>query len=89
MAQDFYEQLKKLAKDDGKLLILEVENPDYADEGPARDYMLKRIGFYRKNGHLQEQIHIQQLQVLLVPLRDLSMVAQILRFSRCSTILSI
>lgn len=27
-----------------------LQFPDYADEGPARDYMLKRIGFYRKNG---------------------------------------
>lgn len=46
----FLQQLKQLAIDDGKLLILEVENPDYADEGPERDYMLKRIGFYKKNG---------------------------------------
>ena len=45
LGSGFLQQLKKLAKDDGKLLILEVENPDYADEGPARDYMLKRIGF--------------------------------------------
>lgn len=50
LGSGFLQQLKKLAKDDGKLLVLEVENPDYADEGPARDYMLKRIGFYRKNG---------------------------------------
>lgn len=46
----FLGQLKQLAKDDGKLLMLEVENPDYADEGAAKDYMLKRIGFYKKNG---------------------------------------
>lgn len=46
----FLGQLKQLAKDDGKLLMLEVENPDYADDGAAKDYMLKRIGFYKKNG---------------------------------------
>lgn len=28
--------------------MLEVENPDYADEGAAKDYMIKRIGFIRR-----------------------------------------
>ncbi len=51
----FLQQLKQISIDDGKLLILEVENPDYAGEGPDRDYMLKRIGFYKKNGmHLSD-----------------------------------
>ena len=46
----FLQALKKMAAEDGKLLILEVENPEYADEGPDKDYMIKRIGFYEKNG---------------------------------------
>ena len=50
LGTSFLGQLKKLAEADGKLLMLEVENPDYADEEPAKDYMLKRIGFYKKNG---------------------------------------
>lgn len=41
--------VQKMAEENGKHLILEVENPDYENPGPARDYMVKRIGFYKKN----------------------------------------
>jgi len=42
-------KIQQMAKKDGKHLILEVENPDYEEPGAARDYMIKRIGFYKKN----------------------------------------
>ncbi len=42
-------EIQQKAKKDGKHLILEVENPDYEAPGAARDYMIKRIGFYKKN----------------------------------------
>lgn len=41
LGSGFLQQLKKLAKDDGKLLILEVENPDYADEACKGLYVKK------------------------------------------------
>lgn len=41
--------VQKMAQNEGKHLILEVENPDYEVPGANRDYMIKRIGFYKKN----------------------------------------
>ena len=49
LGSTFLQELKNIAVNDDKLLMLEVENPDYADEGEAKDYMIKRIGFYKKN----------------------------------------
>ena len=46
----FLQELKQMVKKMGGHLILEVENPDYEQEGAQKDYMLKRIGFYQKNG---------------------------------------
>lgn len=46
----FLTQLKEMVQEQGGSLILEVENPDYAPPGAERDYMIKRIGFYEKNG---------------------------------------
>lgn len=46
----FLAQLKEMVQEQGGSLILEVENPDYAPPGAERDYMIKRIGFYEKNG---------------------------------------
>lgn len=46
----FLQGLKDMVEERGGHLILEVENPKYAPEGPHRDYMIKRIGFYEKNG---------------------------------------
>lgn len=42
-------EVQKMAQNEGKHLILEVENPDYEAPGANRDYMVKRIGFYEKN----------------------------------------
>lgn len=42
-------EVQEMAERGGKHLILEVENPDYEEPGAARDYMIKRIGFYKKN----------------------------------------
>ena len=50
LGSTFLQELKNIAVNDDRLLMLEVENPDYADEGAAKDYMIKRIGFYKKNG---------------------------------------
>lgn len=50
LGSHFLQQLKGIAQKDNKLLMLEVENPEYEDEGANKDYMLKRIGFYKKNG---------------------------------------
>lgn len=41
--------IQEMAKNEGKHLILEVENPDYEEPGANRNYMIKRIGFYEKN----------------------------------------
>lgn len=46
----FLTEIKKLAEEKGKVLLLEVENPKYEQDGPNRDYMVKRITFYKKNG---------------------------------------
>ncbi len=46
LGSTFLQELKNIAVNDDRLLMLEVENPDYADEGAAKDYMIKRIGFY-------------------------------------------
>ena len=46
---NFLGKSKKKIADSGNRLILEVENPEYAEDGPAKDYMIKRIGFYKKN----------------------------------------
>lgn len=46
----FLTQIKEQVSAQGGHLILEVENPAYAPPGPKRDYMVKRIGFYEKNG---------------------------------------
>jgi N-acetylglutamate synthase-like GNAT family acetyltransferase len=45
LGSTFLQELKNIAVNDDRLLMLEVENPDYADEGAAKDYMIKRIGF--------------------------------------------
>lgn len=50
LGSGFLKQLKQLALDEGKLLMLEVENPEYYEDGPDKDYMIRRIGFYKKNG---------------------------------------
>ncbi len=39
LGSTFLQELKNIAVND-----------DYADEGAAKDYMIKRIGFYKKNG---------------------------------------
>ena len=36
-------------KDTVLLDYFAIENPEYAEDGPAKDYMIKRIGFYKKN----------------------------------------
>lgn len=41
--------VQEMAQNEGKHLILEVENPDYEKPGENRDYMIKRIEFYKKN----------------------------------------
>ncbi len=46
----FLTEIKELASKKEKVLILEVENPKYEEDGPNRDYMVKRITFYKKNG---------------------------------------
>lgn len=48
LGSTFLQELKNIAVNDDRLLMLEVENPDYADEGAAKDYMIKRIGFIRR-----------------------------------------
>ena len=44
----------KRSKHLGSTFLQELKNiavnADYADEGAAKDYMIKRIGFYKKNG---------------------------------------
>ena len=43
----------KRSKHLGSTFLQELKNiavNDYADEGAAKDYMIKRIGFYKKNG---------------------------------------
>ena len=41
LGSTFLQELKNIAVNDDRLLMLEVENPDYADEGAAKDYMIK------------------------------------------------
>ena len=49
IGSEFLGKIKEKIADSGNRLILEVENPEYAEDGPAKDYMIKRIGFYKKN----------------------------------------
>ncbi|MBQ4284409.1 MAG: GNAT family N-acetyltransferase [Lachnospira sp.] len=46
----FLKGLQKMVRERGGHLILEVENPEYEPPGNHRDYMFKRIEFYKKNG---------------------------------------
>lgn len=46
----FLKELMNMVSERGGHLILEVENPKYEREPEQRAYMIKRIGFYKKNG---------------------------------------
>lgn len=45
----FLSQIQNMCKEMGMLLVLEVENPGYADTQEIKDYQQKRISFYQKN----------------------------------------
>ena len=45
----FLQELKNIAVNNNKELILEVENPDYEDNLSNKENMIKRIQFYKKN----------------------------------------
>lgn len=42
-------ELHRLVEQKGVRLMLEVENPDYEEQDERRDYMERRITFYRRN----------------------------------------
>lgn len=50
IGSDSFSRLKKIYFEKNRHFILEVENPDYEQVPDKKAYMIKRIGFYKKNG---------------------------------------